>query len=273
MEISKQEKSGSLITSLIISSPIIASFTSDYLLRNSYAGIIVMGLIWALLFRYMVIYGARFKIKALIFIAYLFLIVTVSSLVLSGHVDELALQFIEYGLLGLLVGTTKINSEDALKKCTFLLLILAVPCYMLIRTSSTNEYSNDINMGLSYGIIPLLFSVITHFFLYHKNSNIASKISYVVAFILLFVLLIKGTRGVWVCWVFLIYFIFIIKTGFRKSASTKKIVGSFIIVLAIVVLLSNFDLVLLEIADLLSKMGIDSHFLDKSLLLISKGDL
>lgn len=272
MEITKQEKSSSLITSLIISSPIIATFASIYLLHNSYAGIIVMGAIWALLLRHIFFYGLHIKKKAFVFIAYLVIIVVFSAMILSGHTDELALQFIEYGLLGLLVGTIKINSENTLEKCTILMVILAVPCFLLVQTGSTNEYSNDINMGLSYGLMPLLFAVITHFFIYRKNAKILNKIAYIIAAILMIILLGKGTRGVWVCLLFLIYFIFLVKNSYKKNASGKRLAGSFFLIIVIAIVLSNFDYVLIQIINLLSNLGVDTQFLNKSLLLIANGD-
>ena len=272
MELSRQEQSASLIASFIISSPIVASFLSS-IFNINFSGIAVIACIYVLLLRHIIKYKLYIRKNVALFIGYLLLVLFVSSLMFDGHGDELFLQFVEYGLLGLLAGAVQVNSKDTLDKCIHILLVLSIPCFLLIQTGATNKYSNDINMGLTYGMMPLVFAVITHFSFYRKKATLLNKISYIIALVLLALLLYKGTRGIWVCLVVLLYFIYLNKTNYSNSASTSKVLFSFLLVIVISLVLINYEYVLVAISNFLSTLGVDVRFLDKSLLLITNGDL
>jgi len=270
MECTRQEKNASLIASFIIASPIIASFLSS-IFNASFSGIAVIACIYVLLFRHFIKYKMYIRKNVALFIAYLLLILIASSIILDGHGDELLLQFVEYGLLGLLAGTIQVNSKDTLDKCSLILVFLAIPCFLLIQTGATNEYSNDINMGLSYGMMPLVFAVLTHYYFFRKNARFLNKISYIVALILLGLLLYKGTRGIWVCLVVLLYFIYLNNSRNSNRVSTKKILFSFVLVISLVLI--NYEYLIVSLTSITKTIGIDVQFLDKSLLLITNGDL
>lgn len=268
--ISKKEKLGSILAFSLIISPIVASFFSRYV-NVTYSGIAVIAGIWLLLLWYIINYRLVIYRKWLLFTIYISIIVLVSFINIQGHVDILALQFFEYGILGLLISITAINPKYFFDLCTRSMIFLAVPCFILINNSATNIYTDDVNMGMTYGIMPLLFAIIAHFYLYKNSSSFICKISYIITAIITCILIIRGTRGFTVCLIIMIYLLLSNNDGYNIS-KRKFILQIFIVAFMIVVILNAENIILL-FATTINKLGIQFNSLEKMVYLISNGNI
>lgn len=268
--ISKKEKLGSILAFSLIISPIVASFISRYV-NTAYSGITVIAGIWLLLLWYIINYRLVIYRKWFFFTIYITLIVLVSFINIQGHVDILALQFFEYGILGLLISITAINPKYFFDLCTRSMVFLAVPCFILINNSATNIYTDDVNMGMTYGIMPLLFAIIAHFYLNKRSCSFICKISYILAAIITCILVIRGTRGFTVCLIFLLYLLMVHNDNYKKSKN-KLLLETFILLVMIFAVL-NFENIILLLASMINKLGIQFNSLEKMVYLISNGNI
>ena len=268
--ISKKEKMGSILAFLLIISSIVASFISRYVNAN-YSGIAVIAGIWLLLLWYIINYQLIIYKKWFFFTIYISLIVFGSFFIVRGHVDILAPQFLEYGILGLLISVTAINPKYVLDLCTKSMIFLAVPCFILINNSATNIYTNDVNMGVTYGVMPLVFAIIVHFYLYKNNSTIICKISYVLTAIITFILVIRGTRGFVVCLIVLLYLLMAHNDSY--NISKKDFILKIFIAASMILIILNAENIILLFASIFKKCGIQLISLEKMVYLISNGDM
>lgn len=160
-------------------------------------------------------------------------------------------------------------------KLMMLLPIIGIPFLNKIFVF-VNEYVEWVSMGISYAFMPPILANIIYLFGYYRDESKKQRIITLVAtlsnIIYLSYLFQFGSRGPFLCVLGLVIFLLIIKKKEDCLVSVNSkylffLIVSFIFVVAFFVPLINF------IFEVLSSMQINSHIVDKLVLLNSKGDL
>lgn len=181
-------------------------------------------------------------------------------------------EFIFYFLAAGILSMYKCDTEKFLRYASYMSLII-LPFYneIFIEMTST-KYNTSIAMGLSYSMTPLLVAALMHFCFYRKTKGILIKIIYVLDFVLMIQLMIKGNRGTVMLFVVALAYIYIN----RFSGGTKNKTSIIRIVIVIVTAFfagAYFYEILQFIADFLESMDIEANFIRKIFALQEEGNV
>ena len=263
----KKSSNASIIMSLLIVSSTITSIMGSFINTDFRMGIIVMALIFIMSIAYFVRYQEFHFNKYLIFLVFYILSVLIISNALSdGYIVDVTLAFLEYGTIGLLIGTMPIDAKKVGKYASVMWIITAIPAIIAVGRSTSNIYTNDINMEASYAVIPIVFTVIYYFVIYVEERKFWNFLAFCFAVFMLFELVIKGTRGAWICYICFFLFLYLKKS---KSSPRKKIVFCVIIALSALIIAINFSSILTTIGTYLHSKGISVYAIEKSVFLTS----
>lgn len=201
----------------------------------------------------------------LLWIVFLFLI-SYFRLDNIEYLNEYFFQFLSYGLILFIMLSMPFNYEKIIAGVSVLTLIILVNPIGIINSliSEHDIYSGtlQIDMGLSYALLPSVVAGILHFVFFRKQSNMVVKISYLINLLFLILLIIFSVRGVIISLFILFYALIIslIKGKFRIFGKTLLYSSA---VFLIVVAIKINDIILFTYEFLLSK-GIEFSALTKS---------
>lgn len=266
------EKVASFIVALIICSKLTNASIASINTGSISTGIINMGLIWGgLLFYYIVGKVRRANRLGFYFIIYVLLFFGVSNLVLSGHVNELTVHFLEYGLLGYLIAGTDFDFEKATRYTAYIVILLSVPTYHMIQESFLIYDDSILGMNESYTLLPPVIAIFVHFLYFRKKRDWIMYIAYILSVFVMGLLLLRGTRGAVLCLFALVLFALLNISKLRGKLSLGKLIFIAILFIAII----NFDSIIEVLVQSLSQNGIHIRFLEKTakLGLSSSNDL
>ena len=250
----------SFILALLICSKLINASIAGSYSGGIQTGLITMSMIWAFLLLYYVLGKVRkANLWGTVFIIYILSFFAVSYVTQSGHISELTVHFIEYGLLGYLIAGTDYDFEKATRYSGYILIILVVPTFQLIQ-NSYGAYENILGMSESYTLLPPISAILVHFLYYRKKKDWIMYVAYSIACYVLVTMFFKGIRGSILCLFAMIVFAILNLPRFRGKMSDGRL--SLILVVFLVML--NIDTAVEFLAQILSANNIHIRFLEKS---------
>ena len=176
-------------------------------------------------------------------------------------------EFLFYFCLSSVLAMYKCNVEKFFRYTTYAVLLI-LPLYGNI---FENEEVKYITMGLSYSLMPVLLAPMFHFMFYRKKAGFLMKILYIISFIMIVNLLLKGTRGFLMTVVVSVGFCFI--HGVKKKRPNLPVIRLAIIALLSVFAVVYFQEIMAFLEMLFDKWDIDAYFIEKIRNLEGKGDI
>ena len=263
MDNNRQQIYGSLLYTLIICSKLINSAIARLFLGGVQSGLLTMGLIWAFTLFYFVYYRVfKANARATAFLLYILLFFGISNIYLSGHVRELTLHFVEYGVLGYIIAGVEFDFEKATRYTGYLMLLFSISIVQLMQTSYS-AYASILGMGESYTLLPPALAVIAHFLYYRKKKDYLMYCAYVFSVYVLYNVFARGTRGAILC---LLVFVFLAILNISRVRSSINVYRGVLFAL-VFILLINADTLLISLSEFLSARGLNIRFIDKTIVL------
>lgn len=259
--ISKKKKHGSLLIALIIMSKMLNILVGTFVPSSFPTGATILGLIWIFFLLYALKYYDDFNVIILCLSLFVITFFLISIALVDGdHTSELFVNFIEYGLLGLLAGNCKFSVRKILEIFAISTFICFVPTIIVFRNSIASI--NSISMPISYHFFPMFAATILHMFFYHQKKYL---LSYVFSIGCIIFILLKGTRGIAVSFIALVFLIFFIKSKRLNNSKFAKYFICILAILTIVVIASNIETLIVYADNLLSRAGINIKLLQDSI--------
>lgn len=262
----------SFLLALLICSKLLVIIVERNQISSIPSGLIVYGILWLLLLYHILRFRLIITKSQIILLFVAFLFVLSSNLFVTGHVSELTTYFFEYCILGFVIGMLPLQANLSLRYTCYLFLLLMVPTYILVQGEISSRWQQTITLDLSYAIMPVVIGTLVHFVYYRKREkNIIIKLAHAVAVVAAVYVAVRGTRGVALSIVFLLFLLFMN----QKSRIGNRIsIGRIAVILLIVLILINIDSALLLLNALFSSLDIRVSFLQKSVaLMAANGDI
>lgn len=156
---------------------------------------------------------------------------------------------------------------------SMLFLCLGLPVFdTLFLKANTGSAYDAVTMGDSYALLPVIGAGIIHFFFFRKDSGLLEKMMYCITLMYILYFLRMSYRGAWIS-VFLMILLGWIFSGKglykpKRGAVLLVIIGLFAVVYFV------FENQLLNaVESVLRNHNIKVAFIDKSLLLLGRGDI
>lgn len=259
--LNRKEVYGSLLFTLIICSKLINSILAGTLPGGIQSGLLTMGAIWMLTLLYYIRY-ASLKVNKIgtILLLYILCFFGISNFVLTEHVEELTLHFVEYGVLGYIIAGADFDFEKTTRFTGYIILLLSASMIQLMQ-NSYNAYSSVLGMGESYTLLPPAFAVLTHFIYYRRKKDYLMYLSYAFSVYVLYNIFARGTRGAILCF---IVFIFLAVMNSPRVRNSFNLYRGILFVLAFILIL-NADTILLWMSNFLAAHGLNIRFIEKTI--------
>src|SRR5699024_5661168 len=238
--------------------------------EGMYPIIVVFALIVSLLSCFILTKFKAFQMNkfSLIFLLLTIAMFLISYLLLDNHIflNEYFIDFLSYGLILFIMMSIPFSYEKVIAGVSMLtLLILINPVVIvdgLISERGSNSGDFEIDMGLSYALLPSVVAGVVHFFYFRKQANYIVKISYFINLFIFVLLIIFSIRGV-ILSLFVLIYALISSFLIKKSKMTGKILIYTSLATLIVVAMKINDIILFTYNYLLQK-GIEFAALTKS---------
>ena len=256
----------SLLATLLICSKSINAVIGLYYKGSFRIGILVLGVVWALYLFHCISFKLYFDKKAAGFIGFILLYFIISVIAIGGYANDLILRFIEYGLLGFLIGQIDFDIEKTTRNICYLMLLFAFPFYQMIQTD-LNSYQSVISMTSSYAIMPMAMITIAHCLFFRRRVNVFLVFSYIISFAAMFMLVIHGTRGVILC---LLTFLFLTFMNTKRRRTYKYNPSTIAVIILVFILILNVDSLTTMLNNFFTQRGIEINFLQKSAALLEE---
>lgn len=252
---------GSLLFTLIICSKLINSVIARTFSSGISSGLLTMGFIWILTAVYYICQNSlKISKNGLYFLLYVLFFFGLSNVFLTGHVRELTLHFIEYGVLGYVIAGAEFDFDKATRYTGYIVLLLSASIVQLIQ-ASYNTYSAILGMGATYTLLPPVFAILAHFMYYRKKRDYLMYLSYIFSTYILYNIFARGTRGAILCFAVFIFLIVMNSPKVKSSFSFIRNIFLFFIFLLII----NANAILILILDIFADQGISIRFIEKTI--------
>lgn len=259
----KEARIGSVLAALMICSKLLNTAIPVLYSGGIQAGIITMGAIWGLYVLYVVVFKKyKANLYATIFLIFILLYFGISNTIYSDHIRLLTLHFVEYGVVGFLIGGTLFDVEKTTRYTSYLVLLLAYPIIALLQIN-TSLYNESMGMGLSYALLSPALATITHFLYYRRKKDYLMYVAYAFSVYLLIQIIVRGIRGSILCVLIFAFFAVLNTNRIRSKFSVRRGV---VLVIVFIGLL-NADSIFSFVANWLSSAGIHIRFIEKTIAL------
>lgn len=178
----------------------------------------------------------------------LVLILSIISLFLISYIrldsytylNEYFIEFMSYGFILFIMFSIPFYYKTIIEGISILTLFILINPVATINglISERGVGSGDlqIDMGLSYALLPSVIAAIVHFIFYRKNSNTIIKFSYLINIFLFIFLITLSVRGIIISFVVLFYTLIfsLIKSKFKILGNMFLYVSMGVFILALI---------------------------------------
>lgn len=182
------------------------------------------------------------------------------------YLNDYFFEFLTYGLILFVLLSIPFYYEKVIAGVSMLSLVVLInPVVIingLISERGINSGDLQIDMGLSYALLPSVVAGILHFIFFRKQANFFVKISYLINLFLFVLLMIFSIRGVIFSLFILLYALIFSLIQGKLKVIGKTLVYSSVAILLIIIVKIN-DVILFSYNYLLTK-GIEFSALTKS---------
>lgn len=242
-----------------------------------HVGIVVVLIVINLLFNSKV-REKSFNKKALLFIVFCLALFTINKLMYKESTIQWP-NFIVYSILPMATGMLfTIDTEKLLRYILYLslLLIPVADKYFSMQIARTGVQLETIGMTISYNVMLYVMAAIIHFVYYRDRSNKVIWIAYAANIYYLYQIITFGTRGMFVCYLVLIFMIYLNrydKNGKLVRSGTKNTAIFIVIAVVAVIVVMNIEAIVTAVYDFLSSKNINIYALDKSVRLMKSKEI
>lgn len=259
----KEDRIGSFLVALMICSKLLNTAIPVLYSGGVQAGIITMGAIWGLYMVYVLVFKKyKANLYAALFLIYILLYFAISNTIYSEHIRLLTLHFVEYGVVGFLIGGTSFDVEKTTRYTSYLVLLLAYPIIVLLQTNRL-LYGESMGMGLSYALLSPALAIITHLLYFRRKKDYLMYLVYIFSAYLLYQIIVRGIRGAILCMLVFAFFAVLNTDRIRAKFSVRRGV---VLVIVFIGLL-NADSIFSFVANWLSSAGVHIRFIEKTIAL------
>ena len=175
--------------------------------------------------------------------------------------------FVGMCLLPIVLGAFLIIDYKLVFKGCMLLLVIAIPVYQRLFLKANIGINYDaVSMSTSYDILPVTIAGLVHFLYFRKDSKIIDKVLYIVSAIFSLSLIRMSYRGALLALVVTLILAFYFQ---KRRDSLRNQLLFLTIAIVVIILLINYQAVLMGLSALLNKFGIRIAFIDKSVYLLA----
>ena len=174
---------------------------------------------------------------------------------LTKHSDTSWIQFICYALLPFVVCSVARPDSRLLLIFTMTVGLISLPVSGKLLVVG---YYNSFNMDICYAYLPCIVAAIAYFFSYRQDRNLFANTLCLISCYYLFLLLMNGMRGTLMC--IGIAFLLMLYMGPNRR---KMTLFKAIIILVAIIILFNFDNLVVAFNAYFSSKGINVYFLNK----------
>ena len=202
---------------------------------------------------------------------YLFIILllafSLTNIFQRGNSTLSLVDFVGMCLVPIFLGAFLVVDYRLVFKGCMLLLIMAIPVYqrLFLKANIGSNYE-AVSMSTSYDILPIIVSGLVHFIYFKSESKISDRVLYVVSCIFALSLIRMSYRGALLALLITIAFALYFQK-YRNSLRNQLIFIAIVIIT--IILLINFQAILIVSSEFLGKFGIHVAFIDKSLYLLT----
>ena len=222
-------------------------------------------------------YAFKFNIKSIMLLLLIIFWFLISYLRFDSfnYINSYFIQFLFYGgVIFILLSIPYSYKKIVFGMSVISLLILINPISIVNNIISTSfvEYSM-IPMGTSYSILPSVVASIIYFLYYKsRDDGYLVKISYLINFFLLILLIFEANRGISVALLILLYTIWF--SGFKKRTYRRtRLTFAYLSIFLLTIGVLNIEQVLVMTNNFLQKMGIEIATISKSVYKIQTAGL
>lgn len=217
--------------------------------------------------------------KALLFVYYIVSIIVVYKYAYRKTTLRYE-DVLTYILIPIYLSFYKVDVEKLLKYMVFISALIVPFSGGIFNMTGAYRSSigttDTIGMSTTYNVLPFIVAAVLHFWYYRKNAGFLMWIGYGINVFYLFMAISYGNRGPIVALMALAFLLWLHKfdeNGKMKENKTRTVIITTIVGIGVIMLVYNFETVLISVNNWLNSMGISIAALTKSIQKINSGDL
>lgn len=259
-EINNKTKLNNYLYSLIIMIPLLNLILSRvFSISNPgiiFASIVSVLFLWGVFQKTIKFYTKGLFVLLIIMLSFIYsyFIVSDMSLLTTTLVD-----FIYYGALSFLIGFSQVNIKRIIELIIIVSMCTILDYKLFIEVIPQLGY---LPMNYSYAFLPSIISTILYVMYFKKDLNIILILGCFFNILLLYVVIIDGTRGALLA--LLIFAIVMITNYFKNNKQHIRIITLISIMIVSLVVLINFENILKETYLFLEDIGLEFNLFTKS---------
>lgn len=211
--------------------------------------------------------------KALLFVYYVISVIIVYKYAYRRTTLEYEEAF-TYIFIPIYLSLYKVDVEKLLKYMVFFSALIVPFSKQIFNIGG--YYYETIGMSTTYNILPFIVAAILHFWYYRKNAGFLMWLGYGIN-IYYFVMAVRyGNRGPMVALMALVVLIWLHKfsaDGKMKENRTRTVIITTLVGMVVILLVYNFETVLLSVHNWLRSMNIEIAAITKSVQKLDAGNL